>query len=191
MGCNRPVHHNQRSVDGGREKSLHQLVGNESSAVGLTNVCYNKNKHSHSFVDRQLHNNRLYKSQRRHSFQGFVQSSTGNMGMMHMQTDLPDAAHIPGVVNVITDAESRKAMEPSDWMLDKNVFRALQRLWGPLEVNLFAARPNAQLPWYYSFKPDPGAKASPVMDESQSICFPPFRPNRKMSQEIGSGSSEN
>ena len=109
---------------------------------------------------------------------------------IHRQISL-HAEHVPGVVNVIADAESRKAVEPSDWMLDKEVFSTLQRVWGPFEVDLFAARHNAQLLRYYSFKPDPGAEAvdalSQVWTNLRAYAFPPFvligRCLRKLDQD--------
>ena len=38
------------------------------------------------------------------------------------------AEHILAVINTVTDAELRKALVPSNWMLDKKVFHTLQRV---------------------------------------------------------------
>ena len=59
--------------------------------------------------------------------------------------------HIPGVYNTVADAESRQRFEPSDWKLQKGVF---EKVWGPYDVDLFAARHNRQLPRYFRFRPD-------------------------------------
>ena len=49
---------------------------------------------------------------------------------------------------------------------------------GPLQVDLFAVRHNAQLPQYFSFKPDPGAVAVDAFTQEWSsltpYAFPPF-----------------
>ena len=76
------------------------------------------------------------------------------------------AEHILRVENVRADRESRCRLDPSDWRMDSKVFLQIFNHWGPLQVNLFAARHNAQLPQYFSFKLDPGAVA---VDELQSI----------------------
>ena len=49
------------------------------------------------------------------------------------------AEHIPGVYNMV---ESRQRFEPSNWKLHKEVFNQLQKVWGPYDVELFAARHN-------------------------------------------------
>lgn len=69
------------------------------------------------------------------------------------------AEHILGVYNTVADAESRKRFEPSDWKLHEGVFDQLQKVWGPYNVDLFAARHNRQLPHYFSFRPDPEVEA--------------------------------
>ena len=43
-------------------------------------------------------------------------------------------------------------------MLNQEIFRRINHLWGPLEVDLFATRLSAQLPRFYSWKPKPLAE---------------------------------
>ena len=87
------------------------------------------------------------------------------------------AEHIPGVEIVRADWESRRRPDPSDWRMDSKVFLQFNRL-GPLQVDLFAARHNAQLPQYFSFKADPGAVAVDIFAQDWSAltpyAFPPF-----------------
>ncbi len=45
-------------------------------------------------------------------------------------------------------------------MLDKDVFFQLNRLWGPLLVDLFASRLTCQCEMFYSWRPDPCAAAT-------------------------------
>src|SRR5579871_98106 len=67
------------------------------------------------------------------------------------------AAHIPGVENKIADGLSRSYADRNDWMLNLQVFQALQQWRGPFTIDLFASRLNYQLPIFYSWKPDPQA----------------------------------
>jgi len=69
------------------------------------------------------------------------------------------AKHIPEVYNLVADAESRVALDPSDWKLMPSILARLQMIWGPLKVDLFAAHHNKQLPRFFSFWPDPEAEA--------------------------------
>ena len=69
------------------------------------------------------------------------------------------AEHIPGQKNVEVDAESWRALDQSDWMLNQEIFQALETKWGPFDVDLFAARHNKQLRRFFSFRPDPEAEA--------------------------------
>ena len=39
------------------------------------------------------------------------------------------AEHIPGVYNLVADADSRMAMDPSDWKLMPSIFARLQMIW--------------------------------------------------------------
>lgn len=88
------------------------------------------------------------------------------------------AEHIPGVLNVTADRESRMKKDASDWKLAQKVFRKLMELWGPCDLDVFAARHNSQLPRYYSFKPDPQALAVDALAQdwrnNRPYMFPPF-----------------
>jgi hypothetical protein len=48
----------------------------------------------------------------------------------------------------------------ADWILNPAVFRESQEQFSPLEVDLFASRLSAQLPTYFSWRPDPEALAT-------------------------------
>ena len=58
------------------------------------------------------------------------------------------ASHLPGVINLEADQESREMRTSAEWMLDRGIF------WGH---DLFATHPNNQLPDYISWRPDPEA----------------------------------
>ncbi|XP_060084159.1 uncharacterized protein LOC132563416 [Ylistrum balloti] len=97
------------------------------------------------------------------------------------------AAHIPGRENVEADTESRLEHENTEWRLHTNIFQILVKIWGRLQIDLFASRLNAQLPKYVSWKPDPFACAVDAFTltwNSYSFIFPPFSLLGKILQKI-------
>ena len=50
------------------------------------------------------------------------------------------AEHLPGHLNTIADEESCTVQDRCDWMLNPHVFQKIQKMMGPLEVDLFASR---------------------------------------------------
>ena len=70
------------------------------------------------------------------------------------------AAHIPGVENVVADAESKKVNMDAEWMLNSDLPQAaLRQLNATPDIDLFASRLNAQLKRFISFRPDPAVEA--------------------------------
>jgi len=72
---------------------------------------------------------------------------------------------IPGLMNVVADAESRSMKDRTDWKLPPKLFQEINQKWGPLEVDLFASRLSAQLPRYFSWRPDPLAEATDAFSQ--------------------------
>jgi len=68
--------------------------------------------------------------------------------------------------------ESRHRPDPSDWRMNSKVFLQIFNRWGPPQVDLFSARHIAQLPQYFSFKPDPGAVAVDAFAQDWSNLTP-------------------
>ena len=48
------------------------------------------------------------------------------------------AQHIPEVTNTLADRESRVFQDASDWKLNPQTFAALNKLWEPVGIDLFA-----------------------------------------------------
>ena len=71
------------------------------------------------------------------------------------------AQHLPGKDNVIADEESRVMKDRSDWMLNPTVFNKMKQIQA-MEIDLFASRLTTQLPNYFSWRPDPWARATDV-----------------------------
>ena len=70
------------------------------------------------------------------------------------------AQYLPGVMNQTADRESRSMKDRSDWSLDDSTFQRINRLYGPLEVDLFASRLTNQCHRYFSWRADPIADAT-------------------------------
>ena len=89
----------------------------------------------------------------------------------------PHAEYLAGRENVIADWESRHH-DSSDWQLLPSIFDGINNLLGPFNLDLFASRTNAQLPEYYSWRPDPYAKTVDAFtvswSQDQPYLFPPF-----------------
>ena len=67
--------------------------------------------------------------------------------------------HLPGIQNLIADEESRfrKEIHVTDLMVNHQLFKTVNRLWGPCSIDLFATFENRQLPRFASVNPQPGA----------------------------------
>lgn len=86
--------------------------------------------------------------------------------------------HLPGVLNVVADAKSRKFNDRTEWMLDKELAKAIFTVFGTPSLDLFASRINKQVENFVSWQPEPGAAAvdafSVIWSADTLYCFPPF-----------------
>ena len=55
------------------------------------------------------------------------------------------AVHLPSVMNIEADRESRSECDSSDWLLNRLVFNSLSNIW-PVNIDLFSSYWNAQVP---------------------------------------------
>ena len=87
------------------------------------------------------------------------------------------ATHLPGNLNSVADSQSRSSLDASDWMLNKSTFQELIAIW-PMDIDLFAAKWNAQLPRFVSWLMQPDAFALNAFSLKWSkllgYAFPPF-----------------
>lgn len=89
------------------------------------------------------------------------------------------ASHIPGVLNIEADEESRREDHSSEWMLNPRVFSyMLERLNFSPDIDLFASRLNAQIRPFVSYRPDPECchvdAFSLDWGPKRFYAFPPF-----------------
>ena len=89
------------------------------------------------------------------------------------------AVHTPGINNIEADRASRQSYaQEAEWQLEKKVFKSIHEQYGPIQMDLFASRANAQCNHYVSWKPDPFAVAVDAFSISWVThglyAFPPF-----------------
>ena len=73
---------------------------------------------------------------------------------------LISAQYLPGEENVRADTESRVMRDRSDWRLNPSIFQRILVHFPDRDIDLFASRLSFQLPQYFSWRPDPLAKAT-------------------------------
>ena len=73
------------------------------------------------------------------------------------------AQHLSGSSNKIADEDSCTLRDHSDWMLNPQVFNKINRVFVPLEVDVFASRLTSQLPIFYSWTQTPLARATDAL----------------------------
>lgn len=79
----------------------------------------------------------------------------------------------------LADAPSR-AIDRSDYRLDPSVFAALNVLWGPYTIDLFASDTNTQLPLFFSLHRCPGSSGVNALLQpwqGNGFALPPFETN--------------
>jgi hypothetical protein len=99
------------------------------------------------------------------------------------------ASHIPGILNVEADEESRSNDSTLEWKLDESLFRNIVEyfLFTP-EMDLFASRINTQLTRFCAYRPDPEAEIidafSFAWDDIKFYAFPPFNCINRVLQKV-------
>lgn len=81
------------------------------------------------------------------------------------------AQHLPGKVNITADFLSRHLRDRTDWVLNANLFRAINLTWDPLQVDLFATLFSAQLKRFFSWRADPKAEATDALSQNWSTTW--------------------
>jgi hypothetical protein len=86
--------------------------------------------------------------------------------------------YIPGKENIRADTLSRKFSDRNDWMLNPALFKRLDNLWGPHQVDLFATKLNRQVQKFFSWHPEPESSGVDAFQQSwkkiQCWANPPF-----------------
>ena len=99
------------------------------------------------------------------------------------------AEHLPGFLNQTADWESGNVstITTNSGRLNPQIFTQMDLQWGPLEMDLFADRPNARAEKYMSWKPDPffcGYRCIPSKQgRDESLCISPILSHTEMCSE--------
>lgn len=64
---------------------------------------------------------------------------------------------VPGRLNSLADKESRRVLRLSDMKLNPQLFKQVDRCWGPHSIDLFASWENRQMDRFASWQPSPEA----------------------------------
>ena len=103
----------------------------------------------------------LLQSQRRDNIIIPMQSSQGDLAMVHVSEHLTIVAnHLPGHLNMVADAEPRILRDHWDWQLHPANFHKITLKWGLFTVDLFASRLAHHLPVYFTWRRDPQAASA-------------------------------
>ena len=85
--------------------------------------------------------------------------------------------HLPGKLNWEADLLSRVIPDCWDWKLNPQIFKEINLKLGPLSLDLFANRWNAQLKNFYSWKAQPTALGTDALSQkwpkTGAYAFPP------------------
>ena len=79
---------------------------------------------------------------------------------------------LPTKLNDRADFQSRNVKDSSEWKLDPQIFREVERIWGSPSIDLFASRTSHQLATYMSLKADPDAVATDAFQQPWTDMFP-------------------
>ena len=153
----------RRSLDRARSANAYKLPGAADCNVYSPDICEGAIR-SYSAAEVRRHiNSSLHQQPRRHNILRHSGSSLDRNVHTIAQHLLYQAA----------DAEAYKMRDFMNWKLSPVVFRRIDRLLGPIEVDFFASRITRQCPIYYSWLPDPYAAATDVFlqDWSHSKGF--------------------
>jgi len=144
LGCPLQWGECRRSVESIRSVSPHKLSGT-SSRLLCDHMLRKTNIHIQLLMDNVTALTLINKMGGTKS--RALTSLSHNLWQWCLQRQITvSATHIPGILNVNADRESRHHLDSSDWKLCPVVFQTLQNLWGPLELDLFTSRLTNQLP---------------------------------------------
>ena len=97
------------------------------------------------------------------------------------------AQHLPGVQNVVADAESRTMTDRSDWQLNPAIFNRITYLFGPIEMDLFSSRLTAQCPEFFSWWPDTQQMLLQDWSQISRVCQPTLESDRSGTAQSTNG----
>ena len=131
-------HRGSMVTSGGRiPHQLPRAIGSNSSCVV---ICEGQVQDIQTVENQQHHSSGLLKSSGSTVSEELV-NLTKDLWLWCLERNIHiTAQHLPGAQNFIADAESRSQTDRTDWKLNPYIFHKIQRIFGPLEVNLYETR---------------------------------------------------
>ncbi|VDI77544.1 Hypothetical predicted protein, partial [Mytilus galloprovincialis] len=179
MGSNMSTDKYRWALDRRGKIPPYKSTRTKSSNVRSTILCQKSTKQAYSYTNGQHNSNCICKQ---NGGNGVKKTKFPNKSVLGLVSSKAINNHcglyIPGKSNVIADWESRHYADFSNWRLSPILFKSLMKRIGPCNVDLFADRSNTHLNQYFSWKPDPQAKAVDALLQSwreiKGYAFPPF-----------------
>lgn len=147
----------QSSVVSDGKDDVYKLFGVAGSNSSSSNICKKPQQNIFATSSRQHHSSGIHQQLGWDDFQAVSWSSKVPMDVVSGRNIHITAQHLPGKLNYLADTESRVMMDRSDWKMNPITF---QKMFGPLEVDLFASRLTTQLQTFFNWRPDPYAVAT-------------------------------
>ncbi|XP_070570048.1 uncharacterized protein [Ptychodera flava] len=148
VGGTLPGNSDRRSVDSRGSHDAYQCTGTSSCLPRSENLYKGQTKFDGASKNRQSDSSSLHQQNGRDEIHSTGDTSKEMWNYCLTNTITIIAEHIPGVQNVLADWESRNVEDSSSWRLDPMIFKQIQKMWGPLNVDLFASRLNYQIDRY-------------------------------------------
>ncbi|VDH94545.1 Hypothetical predicted protein [Mytilus galloprovincialis] len=192
MGSNMSTDKYRWALDRRGKIPPYKSTRTKSSNVRSTILCQKSTKQAYSYTNGQHNSNCICKQ---NGGNGVKKTKFPNKSVLGLVSSKAINNHcglyIPGKSNVIADWESRHYADFSNWRLSPILFKSLMKRIGPCNVDLFADRSNTHLNQYFSWKPDPQAKAVDALLQSwreiKGYAFPPVLSNKYVSGESSGG----
>ena len=162
-----------------REQEPHQLSRTPGSYVCSEVVCQGQEGQPHPSQNGQQNRSILCQSHGGGTRSPALSRLATQLWQWCLERNISlTAEHLPGTDNYIADKESRTIQSSAEWQLHQGVFRQILGSLGRCNIDLFATRLNAQLEQYVSWRPDPNAVGTDVLqlpwDRWEGYAFPPF-----------------
>ena len=94
------------------------------------------------------------------------------------------AEYLPSELNTVTNRESRKKTDSSEWLLHPKVFQVVSRLLVSLIIGLLASGLCHQLHQYIAWHPDPYCQGRDAMIHNWNIGLPYVFPPLSMFSRV-------
>ena len=117
------------------ERVSYKLSGTASGDSSPKDVCQEQDRSVSTNEDRQHDSSCLYQQSGRDNIQRADSPDPEPMDVVPGE----EYPH-PSTMNQVADMESRSMRDRSNWKLDRSVFLTIDKIYGPMEVDLFASR---------------------------------------------------